>query len=98
MARNRRRYGGYVVHFAIVLLAIGLAGSSAYGATKIQRFRPGDTMRIRGYTLTYLDSVQRRAANHLELRARIAVTENGKRIGTIMPGKNRYFAEQQTSN
>jgi cytochrome c-type biogenesis protein CcmF len=98
VARNRRRYGGYVVHFAIVLLAIGIAGSSAYGATKIQRFRPGDTMRIRGYTLTYLDSVQHRAANHLELRARIAVTENGERIGTIMAGKNRYFAEQQTSN
>jgi cytochrome c-type biogenesis protein CcmF len=98
VARNRRRYGGYVVHFAIVLLAIGIAGSSAYGATKIKQFRPGDTMRIRGYTLTYLDSVQRSAANHLELRARIAVTENGKRIGTIMAGKNRYFAEQQTSN
>jgi cytochrome c-type biogenesis protein CcmF len=98
VARNRRRYGGYVVHFAVVLLAIGIAGSSAYGATKIQRFRPGDTMRIRGYTLTYLNSVERRAANHLELRARIAVTENGNRIGTIMAGKNRYFAEQQTSN
>src|SRR5262249_10930269 len=60
--------------------------------------RPGDTMRIRGYTLTYLNSVERRAANHLELRARIAVTENGNRVGTIMAGKNRYFAEQQTSN
>ena len=98
VARNRRRYGGYVVHAAVVLLAIGVAGSSAYGATKIQRFRPGDTMKIRGYNLTYLDSVQRHAANHDELRARIAVSENGKPIGTIMPGKNRYFAEDQTSN
>src|SRR5205823_3113236 len=33
IARNRRRYGGYVVHAAIVLLAIGVAGSSAYGTT-----------------------------------------------------------------
>jgi cytochrome c-type biogenesis protein CcmF len=98
IARNRRRYGGYVVHAAIVLLAIGVAGSSAYGATKIQRFRSGDSMRIRNYQLTYLDSVQRRAANHLEIRARIAVSENGHRVGTIMAGKNSYFAEQQTSN
>jgi len=98
VARNRRRYGGYVVHAAVVLLAIGVAGSSAYGATKIQRFRPGDTMKIRGYTLTYLDSVQRHAANHDELRARIAVTENGKSVGTLMAGKNTYFAEDQTSN
>jgi cytochrome c-type biogenesis protein CcmF len=98
VARNRRRYGGYIVHVAVILLAIGVAGSSAYGATKIQQFRPGDTMRIRGYTLTYLNSVERQAANHLEIRARVAVTENGKRVGTITPGKNRYFAEQQTSN
>src|SRR5438067_317920 len=32
VSRNRRRYGGYVVHAAIVLLAIGIAGSSAYGS------------------------------------------------------------------
>jgi cytochrome c-type biogenesis protein CcmF len=98
VARNRRRYGGYVVHAAVVLLAIGVAGSSAYGATKIQRFQPGDTMKIRGYTLTYLNSVERHSANHDELRARVAVTENGKPVGTITPGKNSYFAEQQTSN
>jgi cytochrome c-type biogenesis protein CcmF len=98
VARNRRRYGGYVVHAAVVLLAIGVAGSSAYGATKIQRFRPGDSMNIRGYKLTYLNSVERHAANHDELRARVAVTEDGKSIGTITPGKNSYFAEQQTSN
>ena len=55
-------------------------------------------MNIRGYKLTYLNSVERHAANHDELRARIAVTENGNSVGTIMAGKNRYFAEDQTSN
>jgi cytochrome c-type biogenesis protein CcmF len=98
VSRNRRRYGGYVVHAAIVLLAIGVAGSSAYGATKIQRFRPGDTMRIRNYALTYLGSEQRRAANHQEIRARIAVRQDGKPVGTLLAGKNHYFAEDQTSN
>ena len=34
VSRNRRRYGGYIVHAAIVLLAIGIAGSSAYGSSK----------------------------------------------------------------
>jgi cytochrome c-type biogenesis protein CcmF len=98
IARNRRRYGGYVVHAAIVLLAIGVAGSSAYGATKIQRFKPGQTMKIRNYRLTYLDSVQRRAPNHLEIRARIAVKRGNENLGILMAGKNSYFAEQQTSN
>jgi cytochrome c-type biogenesis protein CcmF len=98
VGRNRRRYGGYVVHAAVVLLAIGVAGSSAYGATKIQRFREGDSMRIRGYELTYLGSVQQRQANHQAIRARVAVSRDGEDIGTLSAGKNAYFAEQQTSN
>src|SRR5579864_8097033 len=53
VARNRRRYGGYVVHAAIVLLAIGIAGSSAYGATKERKLQPGQSMTVDHYTLTY---------------------------------------------
>src|SRR6059058_3530476 len=50
VSRNRRRYGGYVVHAAIVLLAIGIAGN-AYGVTKVQHLQPGESMSIRGYRL-----------------------------------------------
>jgi cytochrome c-type biogenesis protein CcmF len=53
VSRNRRRYGGYVVHAAVVLLAIGIAGSSAYGSSKEQRLRPGESMSVGGYTLAY---------------------------------------------
>src|SRR3954453_17750314 len=98
VARNRRRYGGYVVHAAGVLLAIGVAGSSAYGAPRIQHLRPGETMSVRGYDLTYQGSVVRHRANHDELRARIAVKQDGKGVGTLLAGKNAYFAENQTSN
>src|SRR5947207_9291766 len=98
VGRNRRRYGGYVVHAAIVLLAIGVAGSSAYGVTKIRHLKPGDTMKVRAYSLTYLGSVIRHSANHDELRARLAVSRGGHRLGTYMAGKNEYFAEQQVSN
>src|SRR5213078_4791609 len=52
VSRNRRRYGGYVVHAAVVLLAIGVAGN-AYGATKVQHLQPGESMSIRGYRLQY---------------------------------------------
>jgi cytochrome c-type biogenesis protein CcmF len=53
VSRNRRRYGGYIVHAAIVLLAIGIAGSSAYGTTREQRLLPGQSMHVAGYSLTY---------------------------------------------
>jgi cytochrome c-type biogenesis protein CcmF len=98
VGRNRRRYGGYVVHAAVVLLAIGIAGSSAYGATKIRHLQPGQTMAIRNYRLTYLGAVERNGPNDKELRARLAVYRGGDYLGTYMAGKNQYFREQQTSN
>jgi cytochrome c-type biogenesis protein CcmF len=96
--RNRRRYGGYVVHAAIVLLAIGVAGSSAYQTVREQKLKPGQSMRVAGYTLTYRRLVQHQAANHTALRALVDVRRGGDFLGTMQPGKNFYPAEQQTSN
>ena len=48
VGRNRRRYGGYVVHAAIVLLAIGIAGSSAYDSIRERPLRPGQSMGVGG--------------------------------------------------
>ncbi len=97
VGRNRRRYGGYVVHAAIVLLALGVAGG-AYGATKVRKLEPGQTMSIRGYELRYLGAETRRASNRTEIRARLAVSRDGQRFGTYLAGKNSYPAEQQVSN
>src|SRR5579871_1193065 len=53
VSRNRRRYGGYLVHAAVVLFAIGVIGSSAYGTTKEEPLAVGQSMHVSGYTLTY---------------------------------------------
>jgi cytochrome c-type biogenesis protein CcmF len=98
VGRNRRRYGGYVVHSAIVLLAIGVIGSSAYDTTSEQRLRLGESTRVADYTLTYRGATSHRAANATELRALIDVRRNGEYLGTMQPGKNNYPAEQQISN
>jgi len=98
IGRNRRRYGGYVVHAAIIILLIGAVGIGGFGTTREARLAPGDAMRIGAYHLTYLGSAQRRSANALELRARLQVARDGKDLGVMSAGKNRYFAEQQTSN
>jgi cytochrome c-type biogenesis protein CcmF len=98
IGRNRRRYGGYVVHAAIVLLLVGAVGIGGFGTTREAKVSAGQTMQVGDYTLTYLGSEQRRAANAVEVRARLAVARGGNELGTILAGKNRYLAEQQTSN
>ena len=53
VSRNRRRYGGYVVHAAIVLLALGIIGASAYDSVVEGRLEQGQSLAVGGYTLTY---------------------------------------------
>jgi cytochrome c-type biogenesis protein CcmF len=96
VGRNRRRYGGYVVHAAIVMLALGVAGG-AYGSTKVQRLERGESLSIRGYDVTYQGTVTRRGANAVERRARYTVSRDGERVGSYEAGENWYPAEQQNS-
>ena len=98
VARNRRRYGGYVVHAAIVLLAIGVAGSSAYDSVRERQLAPGQSLEVGDYRLTYLRLDERPAANATEVRAVVDVERGGRALGTVEAGKNAYTAEQQVSN
>ena len=98
VSRNRRRYGGYVVHAAVVCLLIGAVGIGAFHTTKIVKLHRGETVGIGGYTLRDEGVVQSRGANDQEIRVRLAVFRGGDYLGTVSAGKNRYFAEQQTSN
>src|SRR6266508_3558216 len=97
VSRNRRRYGGYVVHAAVVLFAIGVAGS-AYGSSREAKLRPGESMHVGSYTLVYRSAGTTRVANANETRARVDVVRGGERVATVFPGKNQYFAERQVSN
>jgi cytochrome c-type biogenesis protein CcmF len=98
VGRNRRRYGGYIVHASVVLLALGVAGSGAYGSTAERKLSPGQSLSVAGYTLTYRSLSQQRGANHIALRAAVDVSRGDKLVARVQPGKNRYFAEQQVSN
>ena len=98
IARNRRRYGGYIVHASIVFLAIGVAGSSAYQTVREQRLGPGDSMTVAGKTLVFRGFETRREPNHQAIRALVDVYSGGHRIARMAPGKNDYFAEDQVSN
>jgi hypothetical protein len=95
ISRNRRRYGGYVVHAAVVLAAIGIAGSSAFGHTVERRLALGQSMKIDGYTLTNRGVRVTPKANVVETRAILAVT--GRWNGTVESGSNQYLNPPEPS-
>jgi len=98
VARNRRRYGGYIVHASVVLLAVGVAGSSAYDSVREGRLARGESLVVGDYTLTYRSLSSREAANATEIRATLDVRRGGDRLGTLQAGKNAYAVEEQVSN
>jgi cytochrome c-type biogenesis protein CcmF len=103
VSRNRRRYGGYLVHAAVLMLAIGIAGSSAYQTVREpqQGLLPGQSMQIAGYTLTYESIGATKGANSVDTRAVVDVSRGGSHLATLHPGKNFYPVAPggpQTSN
>ncbi len=98
IGKNRRRYGGYIVHAAVLMFAIGVAGSSAYQTQREHGLRRGQSMEIAGYTLTYQQLGTKQEANARAVRAKVDVSRGGAHVTTLYPGKNSYPVEQFTSN
>ncbi len=102
VGRHRRRYGGYVIHTAIVLLAIGIVGSSAYNSTGRATLTRGQSTDVAGYTLRYSGLDERHRAGADELRAVIDVSRDGRSLGKVEAGRNFYGTDaggqEQTSN
>ncbi len=98
VSRNRRRYGGYVVHAAIVMLAIGVAGSSAFDRVSEAKLVRGESLTIGDYTLVYRSLDERASANATEIRATLDVRRGDRDLGTLQAGKNAYTIEDQISN
>jgi len=94
--RNTRRYGGYVVHFGVIVVMIGFAGS-AFNKDAEQEMGFGDKMNIGAYTLVCQSYTQEDKPNYGSEWAIIDVFKGGKQIDTLYPEQRFYKASQQTS-
>ncbi len=87
---NPRLYGGLVVHFGVVLIAVVLAASSAYGANRDVKLRRGQSTTVSGYTLTYLGSHTARSDQKTTVSADIKVQRGDRVLGTYSPAISTY--------
>jgi cytochrome c-type biogenesis protein CcmF len=93
--RNTRRYGGYVVHFGIVLLFIGISGV-AFNQDKQMEMVPGSQMSIGGYTLFCQNVDTQPGPNYDSERVTIEVTRGNKSLMMLYPEKRNYAASQES--
>ena len=94
VARNRRRYGGYIVHLGVVLIVIGFAGA-AFRTERAQHLERGAQMEVGDYTLTYERLENLDSAEKETYRAWVGVERGGDSLGRIYPERNLHLAQNQ---
>ena len=90
-ARNRRRYGGYIIHIAMVVMAVGIIGIEVFQTQTQQTLAVGQEMQISGYTLRYDSLAQFPYSDGRQVtRAVLSVFKNGKLLGELHPRYDLY--------
>jgi cytochrome c-type biogenesis protein CcmF len=97
LSKNRRRYGGYIVHFAIAVMAIGIAGSGAYHVDLQQQLAPGQKATIGSYQVEFLGMGVQNQPGAKEMYADLAVAQGGHAIGVLQPAATFYTNGQEPS-
>lgn len=91
VARNRRRYGGYLVHIGILFIVVGVAWSSAYAVEEDIAVRQGESVQVPGgYTATFVSVAQSSYPDHSEAAAVLDVYRGGEQVYTARPSIGNY--------
>ena len=91
--RDRRRYGGYLVHLGIAVMAVAIVGSNIYQVQVRRTVAPGESFEVGDYTIAYEDLRRRPGtANGVESEtvAVLRVTEGGAEVARLEPGRRTF--------
>ena len=92
--RNTRRYGGYVIHFGIVIMFIGITGA-AFNQDRESEMTPGSWLEIGRYRLTLQGQTSEDNPNYFAEKLVLDVSRDGKTVTTMRPERRFYKASEQ---
>ena len=90
VSRNRRRYGGYIIHIGIAVVLIGIAASSSFQTNRDISLKPGESTVVDGRTITYVKPEVTVDSEKFTFASLITITEGDKLLATLRPSR-RYF-------
>jgi cytochrome c-type biogenesis protein CcmF len=95
VAKNNRRYGGYIVHLGVAMAFVGIVASSFFKVEVKRSLAPNQTLDIGDYKLKYL-GVSGDETFHMErLGARLELSRDGRSLGVLEPARVFYKRQQQ---
>src|SRR5712692_264024 len=82
IGRYRQRYGGYLVHLGLVLLAVGVIGSHFFQVQRDAVLKPGQAMDIAGYRLVYFDNIDTSSPDVETVTAQLQIDRKSTRLNS----------------
>ncbi len=92
---NKPRYGAYIVHISLAIMAIGVIGSSIFDVKQEATLSSGSSMEIQGYTLTYDSMDHFEEGDKFVVTADVSVYKNDKLVDTLKPAKIFHRSYEQ---
>jgi cytochrome c-type biogenesis protein CcmF len=93
LLRHNRRYGGFVVHLGILIIALGVMGSHAWSVQTETTLHRGETAELAGYRFRFDGLTAAEESNHFKVVGAFTVS-NGRVLGVLRPAKKFYPQEQ----
>ena len=90
LSANRPRNGGYIVHLAVIMLALGITGSSFFSSQKDITMKPGDEGSIGRYSFEYISVDETAYIDRIERKAKFKVWSGNKLLGYYSPQRTFY--------
>jgi len=91
---NRARYGGFLVHIGIILIALGVIGSSFYNIERAATLDVGESIDIGNYNLTYNELILKQDNVKASAVADMSISRNGRLTETMHPSYNYWFSHE----
>ncbi len=95
LVRRNRRYGGFVVHLGILLIAVGITGSQAWSVQTETTLRVGEAAELAGYRIRFDGLQASEESNHFKVTGAFTV-ENGRVRPAVMQPSKKFY-RQETS-
>ena len=90
VATQNRRYGGYLAHIGMIVVATGIAASSTFKQDQEATLRPGESLTVGAYTVRFRELWANDEPHRFVIGARVSVLKGEREIGALSPRLNYY--------
>jgi cytochrome c-type biogenesis protein CcmF len=95
LLRHNRRYGGFVVHLAILVVAVGVTGSQAWSVHTETTLKRGEQTELGGYRIRFDGLRESQESNHGKVTGTFTVV-NGRAAGVVLEPAKKFYPQEQS--